>query len=145
MCVILRDTQMIFGVHHKNLFMLFFNMRDLFFLDCGKNPLFCFCFICFLYLSCKQMYHLVIWHFFISKSHLNYKKAYHANVCRTREIRRFFFFFCKVPMVFRIFAYLPLCVSACCSLWVRISVVEIYFMVLAILFCACCSIYQTMF
>ena len=48
-------------------------------------------------------------------------------------------------MAFRIFACLPLCVSAFCSLWVRISAVKIYPVILAILFWTCCLIYQTMF
>ena len=56
-----------------------------------------------------------------------------------------FFFFCKMPMAFRIFACLPLSVSACCSLWVRISVVKICPVILAILFWTWCPIYQAMF
>ena len=57
----------------------------------------------------------------------------------------FFFFFCKMLMAFRIFAYLPSCVSVYCSLWVRISAVEICFVILTVLFCAYCPIYQTVF
>ena len=74
--------------------MLFFNIKKLFFPDCGKNPFFCFCFICFLHLLCKQMYYLVIWHFFVSKSHLNYKRNISSqNLLYFKNWGFFFFFF----------------------------------------------------
>ena len=133
MCAVLRDTQVIVGVYHKKIFMLFFNMRDLFFPDCGKNPLSCFCSMCFSNLSCKQVYHLIIWHFFVSRSHLNCKRNILCQ-CLSYSGNSAFFFVCEMLITFRIFACLPLCVSACCSLWVRISAAEICPVILTILF-----------
>ena len=109
MCVVLRDTQMTVGVHHKNLFMLSPNMRDLFFPDCGKNPLSRFCFMCFSHLSCKQVYHLVMWHSFVSKSHLNCKKSILYQCSSYPGNSAFCFFFAKCQWHF-VFSHVCHCV-----------------------------------